>query len=253
MKRLRSLAWGWLLGGLALTAAEPPPFEFTGYLAEYHLDRVGDVRFDLLDHVILFSLEAETDGGLRLSPKFQALHRARANTAVAPRVLIQTALGDIEVELDAKQAPATVKNFLRYANAGLYADGRFFRTVTAGNQPTNTVKIAVIQAEANAAKTNEFLPPIALQRTRDTGLKHLDGTISMARDGPDTAQDSFFICVGDQPELDFGGRRNPDGQGFAAFGKVVKGMEVVRKIHESPADGQTLGTPVRIQRASRRN
>jgi len=170
-----------------------------------------------------------------------------------PRVLIQTALGDFEVELDAKHAPATVRNFLRYANTGLYADGRFFRTVTSGNQPTNAVKIAVIQAQANPAKTNEFFAPILLERTRDTGLKHHDGTISMARDGPDTAQDDFFICIGEQPELDFGGRRNPDGHGFAAFGRVVKGMEVVRRIHEAPAEGQSLKSPVRIQRAIRLN
>jgi cyclophilin family peptidyl-prolyl cis-trans isomerase len=171
----------------------------------------------------------------------------------APRVLIQTTAGDFEVALDARRAPVTVGNFLRYANAGLYADGRFFRTVTANNQPTNTVKIAVVQAEGSAAKTNEFFASIVLERTRDTGLRHLDGTISMARDGPDTAQDSFFICVGEQPELDFGGRRNPDGQGFAAFGKVVKGMEAVRKIHAAPADGQALKTPVRIQRVIRLN
>ena len=171
----------------------------------------------------------------------------------APRVLIQTTAGDFEVALDARRAPVTVGNFLRYANAGLYADGRFFRTVTANNQPTNTVKIAVVQAEGSATRTNEFFASIALERTRDTGLRHLDGTISMARDGPDTAQDSFFICLGEQPELDFGGRRNPDGQGFAAFGKVVKGMEAVRKIHAAPADGQSLKTPVRIQRVIRLN
>ncbi len=170
-----------------------------------------------------------------------------------PRVLIQTARGDIEVELDYRAAPKTVENFLRYAHEGLYADGQFFRTVTAGNQPTNTVKIAVIQAQANPAKTNEYFAAIPLERTRDTGLRHRDGTISMARDGPDSAQDHFFICVGDQPELDFGGKRNPDGQGFAAFGRVVKGMDIVRQIQELPADGQTLKTPVRIQRAIRRN
>jgi peptidyl-prolyl cis-trans isomerase A (cyclophilin A) len=90
-----------------------------------------------------------------------------------------------------------------------------------------------------------------LERTRDTGLKHLDGTLSMARNGPDTAQESFSICVGDQPELDFGGKRNPDGQGFAAFGRVVKGMDIVRKIHESPANGQQLTPSVRIQGAFR--
>ncbi|MFM7816009.1 MAG: peptidylprolyl isomerase, partial [Verrucomicrobiota bacterium] len=168
-----------------------------------------------------------------------------------PRLLLQTAQGDIELELDTRAAPRSVTNFLHYAQQGLYADGLFFRTVTPGNQPTNDVKISVIQARANPSRTNDFLPPIPLERTRVTGLRHLDGTVSMARDRPDTAQDHFFICIGDQPELDFGGRRNPDGQGFAAFGRVVKGMDVVRRIHGSPADGQTLTPPVRIQRVIR--
>lgn len=168
-----------------------------------------------------------------------------------PRLLLQTALGDIELELDTRAAPRTVTNFLHNAHQGFYADGIFFRTVRPGNQPTNDVKISVIQAKANPSRSNEFLPAIPLERTRETGLRHLDGTLSMARDKPDSAQDHFFICVGDQPELDFGGRRNPDGQGFAAFGRVVKGMEVVRKIHASAAEGQTLTPPVRIQRVIR--
>ncbi len=171
----------------------------------------------------------------------------------APHVSIQTALGDIEVELDAKAAPKTVENFLRYVHDGFYADGRFFRTVRDDNQPTNAVKIAVIQAEANPARDKESFPAIALDRTRDTGLRHRDGTLSMARDGPDTATHQFFICVGDQPELDFGGKRNPDGQGFAAFGRVVKGMELVRRIQGSAAKEQQLDPPVRIQRAIRLN
>ena len=170
-----------------------------------------------------------------------------------PRVLIQTAMGDIEVELEKRRAPNTVRNFIHYVHEGLYSDGMFHRTVTPSNQPASSVKIEVIQASANPAKTNEFLRPIAIERTRDTGLRHRDGAISMARDEPDTAQDHFFICIGDQPELDFGGRRNPDGQGFAAFGKVVKGMDIVRKIQGSPADGQTLTPPIRIQRAIRLN
>lgn len=169
----------------------------------------------------------------------------------APVVSLQTALGNIEVELDLRRAPLTVTNFLRYVQEGFYSDGEFFRTVTAANQPTNDVKITVIQARANPARTNEFPAAIPLERTRDTGLRHLDGVISMARDGPDTAQNHFFICVGDQPELDFGGRRNPDGQGFAAFGRVVKGAEIVRRIHEAPAEGQLLREPVRVQRAIR--
>lgn len=73
----------------------------------------------------------------------------------------------------------------------------------------------------------------------------------MARDGPDTATHEFFICVTDQPELDFGGRRNPDGQGFAAFGRVTKGLEIVRRIQHAPAEGQTLAPPIRIQRLIR--
>jgi cyclophilin family peptidyl-prolyl cis-trans isomerase len=168
-----------------------------------------------------------------------------------PRVLIQTALGDIEVELDRTAAPTTVSNFLHYVHQGLYADGAIFRTVTASNQPRDEVKIAVIQAQADAARAGDFLPPIPLERTRDTGLKHRDGTLSMARDGPDTARDHFFICIADQPQLNFGGQRNPDGQGFAAFGRVVKGMETVRRIHGAPAEGQQLKPPIRIQRAIR--
>jgi peptidyl-prolyl cis-trans isomerase A (cyclophilin A) len=168
-----------------------------------------------------------------------------------PRVLIQTAIGDIEVELDAKNAPITTKNFLRYVLEGFYSDGVFFRTVTASNQPDNTVKIAVIQAQADPSKEKEAFEPITLERTSVTWFRHLDGTISMARMEPDTATHHFFICIGDQPELDFGGKRNPDGQGFAAFGRVVKGMDIVHKIHTSPADGQTLKPPIRIQRAVR--
>jgi len=177
----------------------------------------------------------------------------RAPLTDKPRVLIQTALGDIEVELDARRAPVTTENFLRYVLEGFYSDGLFFRTVTASNQPENPVKIAVIQAQADPTREKEAFAPVAIERTRDTGLKHLDGTISMARAEPDTATHHFFICVGDQPELDFGGQRNPDGQGFAAFGRVVEGMDVVRKIHESPAQGQQLAAPVRIQRVVRRH
>jgi cyclophilin family peptidyl-prolyl cis-trans isomerase len=171
--------------------------------------------------------------------------------ADAPRVQIDTPRGSLTVELDAVRAPATTKNFLRYVLEGFYSDGEFFRTVTAKNQPDDPVRIAVVQAGADPEREGEEYPPIALERTRDTGLRHLDGTISMARLGPDTAVHSFFICVGDQPELDFGGRRNPDGQGFAAFGRVVEGMELVRAIHSSPSEGQQLDPPIPIQRAVR--
>ena len=169
-----------------------------------------------------------------------------AKKADPVRVVIRTEAGDIEVELDAARAPDTVANFLRYVDGKFYDGGRFHRTVTPGNQPENKVKIEVVQAGINPELAKKEFPPIKLERTKDTGVSHKDGTLSMARDGPDTATSDFFVCVGDQVELDFGGRRNPDGQGFAAFGRVVKGMDVVRKIQRSPAEGQTLKPPVKI-------
>lgn len=167
------------------------------------------------------------------------------------RVLLRTDLGDIEVEFEAGKAPKTVANFLRYVDAGHYDGGRFHRTVTPANQPDNAVKIEVVQAGVRPDRAKDAFPPVRLERTRDTGLSHKNGTVSMARDGPDTATGDFFICLGDQPELDLGGKRNPDGQGFAAFGRVTKGMAVVRKIQLSPADGQAIKPPVVIRSARR--
>jgi peptidyl-prolyl cis-trans isomerase A (cyclophilin A) len=167
-------------------------------------------------------------------------------------VTIVTEKGGIVVELDADKAPVTVVNFLRYVDGKFYDGGRFHRTVTLDNQPDNKVKIEVIQAGIDPEKLKQEFKPIKLERTRDTGLKHVDGAISMARDGPDTATSDFFICIGAQPELDFGGKRNPDGQGFAAFGKVVKGMGVVKKIQPAPADGQTLKPAIKIGKVVRK-
>ena len=170
-----------------------------------------------------------------------------------PLITIYTTEGEITVELDHRAAPRTVENFLRYVHEGFYNGGRFFRTVTAENQSADAVKIAVVQAEADPKKEAQAFPPIPLERTRDTGLRHLDGTISMARDTPDSATHNFFLCLGDQPALDFAGPRQPDGQGFAAFGRVTKGLDVVKKIHAREADGQTLRAPVFIQRIIRQN
>lgn len=165
-----------------------------------------------------------------------------------PRVVVETDAGRIVMEIDTVRAPVTATNFLAYVDAGLYDAGRFHRTVrtTPDNQPQNEVKIEVIQAGANPARAMELAAPIALEATKTTGLTHADGTVSMARAQPNSARDQFFICIGNQPALDFGGTRNPDGQGFAAFGRVVQGMDVVRRIQASPAKGQNLTPPVRI-------
>ena len=171
-------------------------------------------------------------------------------TGQDPFVYIRTGLGVIVVEVAQDKAPVTAANFLKYVDAKFYDGAVFYRTVTMANQPTDKVKIEVIQG--GELPDVICYPPIRLERTSVTGLKHLDGTISIARNGPDTATASFFICIGDQPELDFGGKRNPDGQGFAAFGRVVYGMETVKKIQRSPADGQALKPPVGIIAAGRR-
>lgn len=178
------------------------------------------------------------------------LFAAAAGAQTLPRAVIRTDLGEFEVEVDTVRAPVTAGNFLRYVDLGFYRFGRFHRTVRADNQPRDKVKIAVVQAGLDTLRVRDF-PPIPLERTRATGLGHRDGVISMARDGPDTATSDFFICIGDQPELDFGGKRNPDGQGFAAFGRVVRGMDVVRRIHQAPADGQRLDPQVPILSAER--
>jgi len=168
--------------------------------------------------------------------------------AEAPRVALETDLGTIVVELDPERAPVSVANFLRYVDEGRYsAGGRFYRVVRDDNQPDSPVKIDVIQGGLDFEEPSPLeLPPIAHETTEATGLRHLDGTISMARNQPGTASSEIFVCVGDQPELDFGGRRNPDGQGFAAFGRVVEGMDVVRAIHRRPEAGQRLVDPVRF-------
>jgi peptidyl-prolyl cis-trans isomerase A (cyclophilin A) len=187
---------------------------------------------------------------MRLSALLLVLATA-APAQSLPRVLLRTSAGDITLEIDSVHAPATSANFLHYVDAGLYRSGLFHRTVTPDNQPNNTVKIEVIQAGMDSTRRPEALAAIPLERTSVTRLAHKDGVVSMARGGPDTATDGFFICIGDQPELDFGGKRNADGQGFAAFGRVRAGMDVVRKIQHSPAQGQRLTPPIVIVEARR--
>jgi len=162
------------------------------------------------------------------------------------QIVLETELGPIQLELYPDKAPTTVSNFLRYVDENRYEDLHFYRVVHMGNQPNNEVKIEVIQGGLGFDKHPMELPPILHQTTDKTGIKHLDGTISMARLEPGTASSEIFICINDQPELDFGGTRNPDGQGFAAFGKVNSGMDVVRKIQMLKETEQMLDKTVRI-------
>ena len=163
-----------------------------------------------------------------------------------PDVLIKTSLGDIVVEIYEKKAPITASNFLKYVNEERFKEATFYRTVRMDNQPDNEIKIEVIQGGLKEKDQRLYLPPIKHETTDRTGILHKDGVISMARNEPGTASSEFFICIGDQPELDFGGKRNPDGQGFAAFGKVIRGMEVVKIIQKQPAKGQWLDPEIII-------
>ena len=167
-------------------------------------------------------------------------------------IIIETKLGTIEAELDSARAPGTVTNFLKYVDAHAYDGGRFHRTVRMDNQPTNDVKIEVIQGGVAPDTTRPRSAAIPLERTNTTGLRHVDGALSMARGGPDSATSDFFICIGAQPELDFAGKRNADGQGFAAFGRVTRGMDIVRTIQSQNADAQRLSPPVTIIRITRK-
>jgi peptidyl-prolyl cis-trans isomerase A (cyclophilin A) len=158
--------------------------------------------------------------------------------------LIKTSLGDIAIELYPDKAPVTVANFMRYADKNAYKGSSFFRVCTPANEATRKVKIEVIQG-GNVPVGLGF-DSIKIETTKQTGLLHRDGTLSMARGGPNSATSEFFICIGNQPALDYGGARNPDGQGFAAFGKVTRGMDVVKKIQAQKDTGQYLLKPVSI-------
>ena len=130
----------------------------------------------------------------------------------------------------------------------VYGPGKaaFYRVVRLDNQPVNPVKIEVIQGGVNRETGDLSTDYIPHETTRATGLQHRNGTLSMAREAPGTANTEIFICVGAQPELDFGGKRNPDGKGFAAFGRVTSGMHVVRKIQAQKDEQQYLKAPVPI-------
>jgi peptidyl-prolyl cis-trans isomerase A (cyclophilin A) len=191
---------------------------------------------------------------------FWALHAQTQSTEAAPvLVRIETPFGNIDLALDVKHAPVTSANFLKYVDAGLYNGGRFNRVTRPDNYtptPPNRPMMELIQGGISPDRASERFPAIPLERTSVTGLKHVVGTLSMARGGPDSATSEFFLLLNDQPSLDFGGMRFDDGQGAAAFGKVVAGLDVVRTIQAQPVQSkdqnpQSLNPPVPIVKVYR--
>ena len=170
-----------------------------------------------------------------------------------PKVTMETMFGNILCEIDTVHAPVTALNFLKHIENGTFENAMFYRVVRPDNQPYSKAKIEVIQGGLYDDKLIEKYPPIIHETTKQTGLKHTDGALSMARNEPGTASTEFFICIGDQPSLDFGGNRNPDGQGFAVFGRVISGMEIVRTIQQQKDTSQYLVELVKILKISIQN
>lgn len=165
-----------------------------------------------------------------------------------PHIKIETQFGNIEVELYPDKAPKTVAAFLSYIDSGFYNNASFYRVLKEEDQPTNSFKSELIQGgiwQTNYKK-GISIPGIPHEPTNVTGILHKNGTISLARTTPGTAGTEFFICLGDQPSLDYGGDANTDGQGFAAFGRILKGMDVVKRIHHQPSNEDSFDPPVAI-------
>ena len=168
-------------------------------------------------------------------------------------VLLETELGTFTIAVDVEHAPITGASFLEYVEGGHLDHAIAYRIVTMANQKPETVhKIEVVQwgLRASEEKPAPF-PHIAHETTEVSGLRHKNMTVSMARFAPGSAGSEFFICIGDQPQLDFGGMRNPDGQGFAAFGEVTEGQDTVLRLFAKAEAGEYLDTPLRFTKVSK--
>ncbi len=166
------------------------------------------------------------------------------------RVRIETDLGDIELELFQQQAPASAGYFLADVRAGRYDGSSFFRIVTLSNQSAERHRrIAVIQGGLRH-EHEDLEPVIPHESTAMTGLRHVKGTVSLARFAPGAVYHSFFICLREEPALDFGGARHPDGQGFAAFGRVSAGFDVVQRVYARAEAAEYLKNEIAIRSAT---
>jgi peptidyl-prolyl cis-trans isomerase A (cyclophilin A) len=169
------------------------------------------------------------------------------------RVSLQTSEGPIVLELEKERAPVTTANFLRYVDQKRLDGATFYRAA----------KVAEGYGLIQGGQRNDpkrLFPPIAHEPTTKTGLSHVDGAISMARAAPGTASGDFFITIGDIPSMDADPTQPGDNQGFAVFGRVVEGMDIVRRILDAPTSptegegamkGQMLTAPIKIVAARR--
>lgn len=169
-------------------------------------------------------------------------------------VSLETEEGTVVLGIDEERAPLTAANFLAYVDLGFLSDATIYRIVTLANQAAGTVHpIEVIQfgSPSPGEGREPPLPPVPHEPTSMTGLRHIDGTLSLARNATGTGGHGFFICIGAQPELDEGGGRNPDKAGFAAFGKVLSGRDTLRRIFVRAEQTEYMVRPIRIRYAAR--
>ena len=178
-------------------------------------------------------------GGLAAAPALadaQILNLAPTPIVPGPGdvlVSLDTSLGAVVIALKARQAPLTTANFLQYVDKKLYDGASFWRSA----KSKSPVDYGLIEGGLQS-DPNKVLPPVAHEPTTQTGLRHVDGTVSLARRAPGTGDSDFFVCVGEAPYLDANPAAEGDNLGFAAFGQVIKGMEVVHKILNLPTPGK---------------
>lgn len=163
-------------------------------------------------------------------------------------IKIKTNYGNIYVELFPDKAPITANAFLNFVDSGYFKNTSFYRVMKKEDQAMNVFKIDLIQGGLwqTDNKRQLSIPGIEHESTKKTGLLHKRGSFSLARAELGTASTEFFICLEDEPVYDYGGGASPEGEGFAVFGKVVKGLQVARKIHENPDNNTIFKRPIKI-------
>lgn len=225
-----------------LAGKEPPP----GFIAKSSSDYVAE-RAKAFQMAAMAQPETPPEEG-----------SSKGKWGAPVSVTLETDVGNIELAVYPEAAPESAGSFLDHLDQGLFDGGAFYRVVRRNNDNGAPV-IEVIQG--GLTDPAKALPSVPHETTEETGILHLDGTLSLGRTEPGSASGgAFFITIGDQPSLDFGGARNGDGMGFATFGRVTGGMDKVHAIHQmestAPTDsaylrGQLLNEPVTIHKAYR--
>lgn len=173
-----------------------------------------------------------------------------------PTIDIETNFGDIIVELYPKKAPKTVAAFLSYVDSGYFKNTSFYRVLKKEDQAMNVAKTQLIQGGLwqTKLKKQQSIPGIPLETTKETGILHTSGVISLARnEDPNSGNTEFFICMDDEPDYDYGGDASPDKKGYVTFGKVISGMKYVKQIHSQPDFETNFRPPIKIINIKRLN